>query len=539
MKKQLRILFIILFWSITVNAQNKLDTSFNVYNLNSGFDASWANDTSFIIWGGYYDTTCCFQTSANYFPNGFIYNYIIKLNTNGKKIKNIETGDPYKNRQISFFSSFIKIKSSLYFLNLIEDSNCIIASQTNPGTEKREYYLNKYDISIDSLSRYKINLPFNDPIIYNILYIKENGTLFWIGCKTNTPGDPSLFFLTDTLGNIIWQSTTSTIRTYPETGIRLNDNEFFILGTKSIQEQPGNWIWYNDSLWCCKINLKTGSIINEQIISPNSFVSTKVSIFKSLVLSNGNLLVSCIPLNRFDWTGDKDWHKEFLLEINTSGKILRRKDFQIENAGFQPKYEYMNSGDILLVGFNPVVDSLTNDDISSSMYLAKIDSNFNIKWKRKFIHPSYPFNFFKNVSVNEKTNDILVFGSVYQPPDWQINKETLWVMNLDSFGCLVSGCQLHDAVQEIKSNPKEEYLKVYPNPFTQYTTVNCNLPLNINEAELFMINSDGKIINTQSIKKGNNTNYEFNCSGFSSGIYYIMLKTNGRLLESKKVLLSN
>lgn len=78
----------------------------------------------------------------------------------------------------------------------------------------------------------------------------------------------------------------------------------------------------------------------------------------------------------------------------------------------------------------------------------------------------------------------------------------------------------------------------YPNPFNQQTTISYQLPKN-SKIELIIYNITGQDVSTLVSKKQTPGNYTVNwdASGLSSGVYIYLLKSDNKLIASKKMIL--
>ena len=72
------------------------------------------------------------------------------------------------------------------------------------------------------------------------------------------------------------------------------------------------------------------------------------------------------------------------------------------------------------------------------------------------------------------------------------------------------------------SNSNQSFVKIFPNPTSSTLTFNFNLPDNINEYQLIILDSNGKQIKQEKVGAGNNTHI-IDVSTFSSGTYYYTL----------------
>ncbi len=355
---------------------------------------------------------------------------------------------------------------------------------------------------------------------------------------------------------------TVTIRTY--TRLKNGDYVFVAKQVASIQQYNNlilmrcdsnlNRIWYKEYSW-------------DGLAMPLSVTFT----------ANNQILVSG---HKYDslWIGFFDY--SWLMRLDMQGNIIYEKQY-----GVSPIFSYsynleLPSGNILLYGEgrNSVTTraasiskvTANGDSLWSRTYsnidpiwgvqptagntfvftasarlpsygnqvgtIFKTDSNGNILWQR-YYYTSYHDHYLNSIKHTIDGKGFLMTGICLDTTAVK-GAQNGWLIVADSFGCIQPGCQLHDLVQEINPFKKSDYLTVFPNPFTNQTTVKYTLPEYLVDAEILLMNSDGKIINTHEIKNQHNGKVEINCSECAEGNYYIMLKANGRLQESKKVVLN-
>ena len=91
---------------------------------------------------------------------------------------------------------------------------------------------------------------------------------------------------------------------------------------------------------------------------------------------------------------------------------------------------------------------------------------------------------------------------------------------------------------DFSSPQKFELTQNYPNPFNPQTNIQFTLPNDAN-VKLQIMNVLGEsvsILIDENITAGAH-NYEFNAERFPSGIYFYSLEVDGKILETKKMIL--
>jgi hypothetical protein len=90
-------------------------------------------------------------------------------------------------------------------------------------------------------------------------------------------------------------------------------------------------------------------------------------------------------------------------------------------------------------------------------------ANGDSLWLRSYRHPPLD-SVFSTHWLYHATQDL--DGSIVATGSCNDGQQDLWVIRVDSFGCLVPGCQLYDNVAEQAALPGQEDLHIlaYPNP---------------------------------------------------------------------------
>ncbi|MDA3886090.1 MAG: lectin like domain-containing protein [Candidatus Delongbacteria bacterium] len=79
----------------------------------------------------------------------------------------------------------------------------------------------------------------------------------------------------------------------------------------------------------------------------------------------------------------------------------------------------------------------------------------------------------------------------------------------------------------------------YPNPFNPYTTINFSIPEDNTKIKLIVYNIKGQLVNTifNGMKNKGRHSIFFDASALNSGIYYYSLKVDGRIQDTKKMVM--
>lgn len=80
-------------------------------------------------------------------------------------------------------------------------------------------------------------------------------------------------------------------------------------------------------------------------------------------------------------------------------------------------------------------------------------------------------------------------------------------------------------------------LKLYPNPVNDYLHIEYDI-LYVKEAKLQIYNSIGAVVYTKKLESKND-NFKISVSEYENGLYFCSLQIDGKLLNTKKILINH
>lgn len=124
------------------------------------------------------------------------------------------------------------------------------------------------------------------------------------------------------------------------------------------------------------------------------------------------------------------------------------------------------------------------------------------------------------------------------PPEYS---QDVWVVKVDSLGCIVPGCDDFSTVVTVQATNLMHALSVYPNPVSlsngsERTTVKVTLPAGspfLEDLQLRLVSSDGREVLVQKATNGEN---ELSLRGLAAGIHYIHLTSGRTWLSGAKLV---
>lgn len=167
-----------------------------------------------------------------------------------------------------------------------------------------------------------------------------------------------------------------------------------------------------------------------------------------------------------------------------------------------------------------------NGSSYKSGWLLRTDEKGDSLWSMNYTLDSFDGHYLSGIA---QTSDggFIMSGENY---DWDIRKQSIWVVKVDSLGCLVSGCN-PIGIKEVGSSPK--HLIVYPNPSSQSVSVMYS---SRNANSIIISDNMGKTIFTQELRNSKNE-ILLDISNYSLGLYRVsILNKSGEILMSKKLV---
>ncbi len=113
-----------------------------------------------------------------------------------------------------------------------------------------------------------------------------------------------------------------------------------------------------------------------------------------------------------------------------------------------------------------------------------------------------------------------------------VNQQTGWIGGV---GALLQYDGIWTAIPGTKVNSGVKGFEVFPNPSTGKVSIGFNFTLQ-SEISLSIVNSKGQEIKFIPLGRKMSGSYELNCSEFSSGIYFITVKTESEIITEKLII---
>jgi hypothetical protein len=314
---------------------------------------------------------------------------------------------------------------------------------------------------------------------------------------------------TDSIGDVVWSREYGDYQTGFELAfafIRTSDGGYALTGEKRYNNLPADiFIVKTDSNGIMEWDTTYG---DNHFQRAWSIIST----------FDGNMVIagfySCCPgdpgrpyVAKFDLAGNLLWEKKFGIDMTTTGFYSIRE---------------LSDGSLIAAG---MYTPLSNKSLG---LLVKMTANGDSLWWKTYYSG---FNSSNELHDVYPTSDggFAACGVIFpQLPD--TGHQDLWVLKVDSLGCEVSNCTVD--VNEILHKPQ---LKIYPNPFTEFVSIEFINPVNHFAIEIFDVT--GRKIKTVQGKNENILSVDL--KNLNEGIYLINVFSEEEKIYSGKLLRIN
>ena len=387
---------------------------------------------------------------------------------------------------------------------------------------------------------------FGDTLFFNIdtsnalyqrvegIVEKSNCSIIMTGIVRTVPiGQSStqdiLLLETDSLGNELWRKSIGDSIHY-EQGYCISetmDNGFIIGGIKKKEGSAGRW--ETEWPWLIKTD-SIGNIEWDHFYGPKDTLNLPIYDVTP-TQDGGYVFVGAIGVKQFVSSA---LYVPWIVKVNAFGDTLWTRTLS-GRSGYSSKYKgvlELADGSIVVCGHQliPNPDTVNLDGvIRETGVITKYSAQGELLWSRNYSHPgnnlSPSSDHILESIVSTPDGGFAAAGWLYAvPPDTGL--QDVWVIKVDSFGCLTPGCEV-SSVPKIESSIAQ--LKIYPNPATEevHFDITPNLQ-NHRKYELKLYDMVGKLVLTQTLHPYENT---ISVSHLKAGIYnYRLNETWGQVV---------
>lgn len=380
------------------------------------------------------------------------FQYFIYVNEQGQLIKNNPLRIPYNSIENNG-RSLMKLNDST-FLNIGRKFDLVKYKFDSIGAD---IHIIKFNLNLDTISTKTVMYGTgNEAAVDNLKSSDGNIVIFGQNCTQGIPIQDCNYFLMklDSNLNVLWTNSYTYGSTYfenPTAFVETEDKGFLLFG------YTGKYISQNDLIrnWYL---VKTDSVGNKQwqkIYNLNDFQSG-FGITKAL---DGNYLLSGSVETII--TGGVKETQGWLMKISPTGDKIWEKIYGSERRDYFRQAIVNVDSSIVVMGYQTSERLTVND---ADAWLVKFDKNGNKIWDRFYnnyspLRHEHPSDLVYKMEITEDKGFIMVGWS--DNPDLLNPTQDVWLLKVDSFGCLVPGCQ---GVGIDGKRISTEEVIIFPNP---------------------------------------------------------------------------
>lgn len=309
---------------------------------------------------------------------------------------------------------------------------------------------------------------------YSYIYIKSmvrsmNGELYLVGDIQEVTGNPNngklVLIKTDSLGHQLWKKTfnMSNFKAWSGESISLCDDGGFIIGGAE-NEYIGNTSFTRPIIM--KVDSNGNRIWHRKLGSTTYDNKPAYGVTQT---PNGYAMVGAIGLEH--WGGIAGGgYSPWVVGLNDNGGVVWMDTLDAAYAvrsNYYRDIELIQDSNLIVTG-NYDIHNDTNsgtDKWRPHGVIAKFSVNGERKWVRSYRHPEvkdHPLSDHYLFDIDPTPDGgFVAAGYLLHSID---NTQDTWMIKVDSFGCLVKGCEV-TSVPKIESSVAQ--VKIYPNPASE------------------------------------------------------------------------
>ena len=364
---------------------------------------------------------------------------------------------------------------------------------------------------------------------YSMIYrgtLTKNNAFLCTGVSFDTATLINKFYIVkiDSSSEIIWEKTFGyLLNNYAFSIDAYTNGDFVISGltdpTTNFSETDG---------YLAKLDSSCNIIWQKKIGTTEDDAGILVRIFKD----QQNLFLKQ-SIDTLVNEGD-EMEPDYIGKLDNNGNFIWRTFF---NGPFKQDIwgiREMDNKSIVVVGIKDV------DEVSQGRgFICKLDSNGVKLWERTYYTRTDRENYFTDVA---KVSDggYIVTGSA-----WSETDQDVWLVRLDSMGCLEPGCDIVDVPTITVNNTT--LFNFYPNPMHNTATVELQIPYNFQILSgatimLQIMDVSGKIVdiyaNIPLSNPGETIRFNVYRKNLVAGYYQAMVKYNNVNIGEFKIIVN-
>ncbi|RLD70880.1 MAG: hypothetical protein DRI87_07715 [Bacteroidetes bacterium] len=328
---------------------------------------------------------------------------------------------------------------------------------------------------------------------------------------------------TDSLGNKLWEKFYGEGEEYFQghSVVQTNDGGFVIGAAKFEIHATGGYV---DPLI-----IKTDSLGNEEWrINPGNPHVDDNKVMVALA-QDGNIIAGT-NYGTEQHVDNRDAVVK-IMKITPDGTVLW------DNNYLEPQWDNFLLNITVLSNSNIIANGSYTSYYSGEEYpfimgwILCIDSSGNQLWYKEYALLTGHMSFNDLYDVRETPDGGLIGVGMVNPTVPDTGTNDIWLMKMDSTGCLFAGCDTTVVVEETAVSQK--YFKLYPNPANEYIALEYDLGYNTENPVVEIVTLSG--VHTETFRlRGIRGIKIVDLRDRQTGTYIIRLTANGKTLQNEK-----
>jgi hypothetical protein len=333
----------------------------------------------------------------------------------------------------------------------------------------------------------------------------------------------------DSNANMVWQKIYgSTWREVPKSMVLDNDGGL-IIGASIVKLVTQNFV---NRTYIIKID--TAGVIEWEYLTP---VNVLLDAARDMVRTNdGGLVIASgkgieEPVNAT--TSLLSWESGYIFKLNANRQFVWGVEVKdsIDPSSvnyFSKLISVGNEGAFVATGQFLELPTEFSRDIFG--WLVKVSADGEQLWLRKHHIVESDLDWHTVYDLKQTPDGGFIMVGQARDSEADTLRQQGWIIKLDSFGCLVPGCQLIDDTEEAK---EEGTLLLYPNPAKDYLNFFYRLA-NISQKTTFRIyDAQGRLMKQFDGQSGEMT-YILPVWDWAAGVYFLQVEAEGVVVRTER-----
>ncbi|MBL4755252.1 MAG: T9SS type A sorting domain-containing protein [Flavobacteriales bacterium] len=483
----------------------------NQYDFYKGLDGATSVleiDSGYLVVGGFRDSTLGDRKLG-----------ILHLDINGNVISKISYGKFNADYWSGWSGS----------LTQTADGGFALGGSIDIGSTSRAM-LWRFDKNMDTLWTKTYGSPAYDQIGYQCKQTLD-GSFVMIGATNQSGNEDILLIKTDSLGNLLWNTTYGGGQDEPGFTIDVCYDGGYIIGGEKIDvpsDNIDNWVIKVDSVG----NIEWDTTFGGPFEDLGTFV--KQTQDSGYIVGGGYSLYEVPP--------DFYQSKPRVIKLDNLGNVEWDNLYgPARFAGHVLVIDELPDGAFIVAGqSNNNLGTPTGNGWAVSFTL-QISAQGDSIWYREHEYDTCIKNDDYLRDMKPTSDGGFITAGFFSPrpvtPCNDTGNQDMWVLKLDSCGCAYAGCdsacQQLVGVEELQD--EESKILIYPNPFSFQATVQFDKVTA--DAELTIYDVTGRLLRKYSIPKNQNS-LTLVGEEIGTGIFFLQLSQEHSVIASQKVIIN-